>query len=340
MALFSRKRILLAKLEEFDSTNPSTTGYGKSEALDGSDAILVRSLDITPIESDVVSRDLIRPYYGTSDQLLANTRVTCTFEVELAGSGNSSNLVPRYDSVLRACGMNRVSGTTSATSNGVTDATATAEIYSPISTFDNVDGQGNSVTLIYNLDGVQHKVVGARGTVTVQAQVGQLPVLQFQLTGIYSNPTDVSAATPVYAAQADPLIFKQGNTSDFSFFGFSDAKLSSLTLNVANQIVYRELIGTDSKEVLITDRAPSGDVVIEAVKTSSKNFFETALGSSTGVLKFQHGQTPGNRVQLAANRCDIGNPSYSDEDGITMLNLPYVALPSSSGNDDFELIYS
>ena len=81
MALLTRKRLILAKVE-------STYGTDSSPA--GTDAVLVRSLEVTPIEADVVSRDLIRPYLGNSDQLLANTRVSITFEVEMAGSGTAA----------------------------------------------------------------------------------------------------------------------------------------------------------------------------------------------------------------------------------------------------------
>lgn len=317
MALFSRKRILLVKLE---------STYGTPETPTGSDAILVRNLDITPIESDVVSRDLVRPYFGGSDQLLANTRVSCSFEVELAGTGDNTDqaaLTPAYDSCLRACGM----------TSDLTDNTKVK--YKPISSFASAN---TGATIVYNLDGVQHKVSGARGTFTISGAAGEIPVITFEMTGIYSSPTDTSALTPDYTSQAAPLIFKEGNTTNFSFFGHS-GKLSSVSLGCNNQIVYRELIGSNSKEVLITDRAPSGDVVIEAVTMATKDFFTTALGTSTGVLTFQHGTVSGNRVTVTANQCDISSPSYGDEDGIAMLNLPFIALPSSSGNDDFELVF-
>ena len=87
MALLSRKRLILAKIE---------TTYGTDSAPAGTDAVLVRALDVTPLEADVVSRDLIRPYYGNSDQLLANTRVRCSFEVELAGSGTAGDVAGVY----------------------------------------------------------------------------------------------------------------------------------------------------------------------------------------------------------------------------------------------------
>ena len=96
MALLSRKRLILAKSETTYGTDSTPTG--------SADAVLVRNLEITPIQADVVSRDLVRPYYGNSDQLLANTRVECTFEVELAASGTAGT-APRYGSILKACGM-------------------------------------------------------------------------------------------------------------------------------------------------------------------------------------------------------------------------------------------
>ena len=52
MALLTRKRLILVKKE---------TTYGTDSSPLGTDALLVRNLDITPIEADLVSRDLIRP---------------------------------------------------------------------------------------------------------------------------------------------------------------------------------------------------------------------------------------------------------------------------------------
>ena len=95
MALLTRKRLIL--IEE-EST------YGTDASPDGADAVLVRDLSITPQQSDIVSRDLIRPYLGASEQLLANTRVECTFSVELAGSGTAGT-APRYGKALKACGF-------------------------------------------------------------------------------------------------------------------------------------------------------------------------------------------------------------------------------------------
>jgi len=311
MPLLSRKRLILAKTETTYGTDPTPTG--------ATNAILVRNLEITPLQADTVTRDLIRPYLGNSDQLLAQTRVEVTFEVELAGSG-AAGTAPAYGAVLKACGLSEtVVATTSVT-------------YAPVS------ASFSSVTLYFHNDGIRHKVTGCRGTFELSAEVGQIPVISFTLTGIYNAPTDESLPTPTYANQAAPLIFKNGNTSNFSIFSYSGC-LQSLSFQIANEVVYRELVGC-TKESLIVNRAPAGDVVIEAPSIATKDFFAIATGSSTGSISFQHGATAGNIVTFTTAQADIANPSYSDQDGIQMLNLPYVAVPTSAGNDELSLVYT
>lgn len=310
MPLLSRKRLILAKTE---------TTYGTSAAPAGTDAILVRSLDITPLEADVVSRDLVRPYMGNSDQLLANPRVKATCEVELAASGTAGT-APRYGALLQACGM------------AATTVATTSVTYAPVSS------SFSSCTIAYNIDGVQHLLTGCRGTVQMNCQLGQIPTLQFEMTGIFNTPTDTAQPAVTYAAQATPLIFRDGNTSAFSFMGFSGC-LMSVDFNLANNIVYRELIGC-TKEVLITDRRPAGTVVLEAPTIATKNYFSDALGASTGSLSFLHGTTAGNRVTFTASQVDVVQPTYSDSDGVQMLNVPYVATPTTAGNNEFSLAFT
>jgi hypothetical protein len=92
--------------------------------------------------------------------------------------------------------------------------------------------------------------------------------------------------------------------------------------------------------VTITNRAPAGTAVIEAPTIAAKDFFTVANNDTTGLVTFQHGITAGNIVTLLAPIVDIGNPTYSDQDGIQMLNLPYVAIPSSAGNDEITLTFA
>ena len=297
--------------------------YGTDPTPTGTDAVLVRDLSITPQQSDVVSRDLIRPYLGASEQLLANTRVECTFSVELAGSGTAGT-APQYGKALKACGLSE------------TVVASTSVTYAPVSSsFD-------SVTIHYNIDGVRHKVTGARGTFTLNASVGEIPTIDFTFTGIYVAPDDSTQPTVTYANQATPLIFKNGNTDTFSLLNYSGS-LQSVSFDIGNSIVYRDLVG-GNKEVLITDRSSNGSVTIETPTIAQKDYFAAALvdsglGTNTD-LTFQHGTSGGNIVDFSSTRVDIGDVSYGDQDGIAMLNIPYTAIPSTAGNDEFSLIYT
>lgn len=294
--------------------------YGTDPTPDGADAVLVRDLNITPQQSDVVSRDLIRPYLGASEQLLANTRVECTFSVELAGSGTAGT-APQYGKALLACGLSE------------TVSAGVSVTYAPVSS------SFGSVTIHYNIDGVRHKVTGCRGTFVINANVGEIPTIDFTFTGIYNAPDDSALPSVTYANQATPLVFKNGNTDTFELLSYAGC-LQSVTFDVGNTLVYRELIGC-TKEVLMTDRAANGTVVLEAVTMATKDYFTAALTDGTlGNLTFQHGTTAGNIVDFASTRVDIGDVSYSDQDGIAMLNIPYTAIPSTAGNDEFSLVYT
>ena len=311
MALLTRKRLILIEEESTYGTDPTPTG---------ADAVLVRDLTITPLQSDIVSRDLIRPYLGASEQLLANTRVECTFSVELAGSGTAGT-APRYGKALKACGFSE------------TIVASTSVTYDPVSaSFD-------SVTIHYNLDGVRHKVTGARGNFSITANVGEIPTIDFTMTGIYVAPEDSAQPTVTYADQATPLIFKKGNTTGLNVMGLTTAKLSNYSLDIGNEIVYRELVGGNA-EVLLTNRNVTGTLQIEAVTMATKDFFSVALADTLGIIEFTHGTAAGNIVKVDTARADIADVSYGDLDGIAMLDIPFTAVPSTSGNDELEIVYT
>ena len=327
MALLTRKRVI-AVLKE------STAGtYNAPQA---ANCLLVRDLSITPQESDVVSRDLVRPYFGASEQLQANTRVSCTFSVEMAGVGTGdADVAPNYGECIEAWGF---------TGESTDDA---KHLFIPNSTV------ATTVSILYNIDGVQHTVKGAKGSFSISCAVGEIPTIDFTFTGVYIAPSDATALTPSYNKQADPLLFDNGNTSGFKIFGETGLQMSNFSLDIGNEVVYRELVG-GSPEVLITNRNITGSVTVEAVNLASGgsqqwNPFAAALADGTlGEISFVHGTTALNKVtiqsglvtsQTTKNRVDLGSIGYSEEDGIAMWDCPYTMIPSTSGNDELSIIF-
>jgi len=310
MAQLTRKRVILIEAESSYGTDPTPAA---------TDVVLVRDLSITPQSSDVVNRDVVRPYLGASQQLLANTKVECTFSVELAGSGTAGT-APRYGSALKACGFSE------------TVVANTSVTYEPIS------ASFSSVTIHYNVDGVRHIVTGCRGTFSLNGSVGEIPSIDFTFTGIYNAPTDTALPSVTYGNQATPLIFKNGNTTSFQLLSYAGA-LMNLTMDVGNSLVYRELVG-GTKEVLLTDRAANGSVTIEAPTMAQKDYFAAALVDTTlGNLTVTHGTAAGNICAFSSTKVDIGDVAYGEADGVTMLEIPYTLVPSSA-NDEMSLAFT
>jgi hypothetical protein len=309
MALRTSQRLLLAKLESSYGTDPTPSG--------SANAILVRSLEISPFQSDVVERELIRGYMGNYETLHANQRVEVTFEVEMVGSG-AAGTAPAWGPIMKACG------------NSETVASSTSVTYAPVSS------SFSSVTLYYYTDGVRHKVTGARGSFSISAEIGSIPTISFTMIGIYNAPDDSANPTPTYANQAKPVLFKNGNTTSQQLFSYAGA-VQSFSFDQNNQTVYRELVG-GTKEVLITDRRPGGSIVLEAVAMGTKNYFTAITGTATGNNTFQHGQTAGNKFTFSAPQTDLSSVSYSDSDGIQMLNFDYTATPTTAGNNEYSII--
>ena len=310
MAQLTRKRVILIEAESSYGTDPTPSA---------TDVVLVRDLSITPQSSDVVNRDVVRPYLGASQQLLANTRVECTFSVELAGSGTAGT-APRYGSALKACGFSE------------TVSSGTSVTYEPIS------ASFSSVTIHYNVDGVRHVVNGCRGSFSISAAVGEIPSIDFTFTGIYNAPSDAALPSVTYGNQATPLIFKNGNTTNFQLLSYAGA-LMNFSMDVGNSLVYRELVG-GTKEVLLTDRAANGSVTIEAPLTATKDYFAAALTDTTlGNLTVTHGTAAGNICRFTSTKVDIGDVNYGEADGVTMLEIPYTLVPSSA-NDEMSLVFT
>lgn len=314
MALLTRKRVILAKTETTYGTDSTPTG--------AANAILVRNLEVTPLEAEVVSRDLVRPYLGSSEQILASTQVQVSFEVELQGSGTAGS-APAYGPLLRACGLSEtITAGTKVDYKPVSGSFESVSIYVQIQQ----DVAGNSPL---------HKITGARGNVEFTLNAKALPVMRFTFTGVFNPVTDAAAISATYSAFKTPTAVNRSNTPTFSFMGYS-AIMSEFGMNLNNEITYRNLVGSES--VLLTNRQVGGTAVFEAPTVTAKNFFTEALGSTLGNLSLIHGSTAGSIIEFAATgTVDITNPTFTDMDGIVMMSVPYVLVPTTAGNDEFTL---
>ncbi len=311
MTLSTRKRLLLAAAE---------ATYGTAPTFAAGDALLVSNLDITPLDVSLLDRELVLPFFGNREKVVGQRMGSVTFDVEIAGSGTAGT-APRWGRCLRACGFGEtVAG------GSVTYAPASAAII--------------GLSLDFNADGNRHLLTGCRGTATLNLAVGEIPRISFEFMGIYNAVAKGTPLTPSFANQAAPVVVNSQNTTSVSAFSFS-ACMESFNLALNNETPFRQLAGC-SQSIPITDRAPSGELVIEAplagTDTGEKDFFALVSAQTLGAIGWQHGQTAGNIVTFNAPTCNLDGPSYSDSDGVMMLNLPFMPVPTSAGNDEFSLV--
>lgn len=96
MALYFRKKTLLAKIESTYGTDPTPTG--------AANAILTKNLQIQLMQGNTVNRDVDRPTLGNDLTYHVAPYTKLSFDVELAGSGTAGT-APAYAPLLKACGF-------------------------------------------------------------------------------------------------------------------------------------------------------------------------------------------------------------------------------------------
>ncbi|GAA5231749.1 hypothetical protein FOZ76_14485 [Verticiella sediminum] len=309
MAKSTRNSLVLAKVQTTAGTDPVPAA--------GANAILVRNVNATPLSAEFVERNLIRPYMGNSGQIATTRYGQLEFEVELAGSGEAGT-APAFGPLLRACGF------------AETTVADTSVTYTPVSTGMEL------LALRYYLDGLFHNLLDARGTVSFDITAKAIPFMRFRLIGAYQPITDAAMPTGVdYSAFQKPLAANRANTPTWALGAYTGC-LQSLTLDIANQLAWRELIGCNGAH--ISDRRPAGNVLMELPSIAQLNWPQMVLSAQDVPLSITHGVTPGNIVELEMPTAQLMNPSYSDQDGTAMLGLD-TAFQPDQGNDEVAITF-
>jgi Phage tail tube protein len=308
----TRRQILMVKKE---------TTYGTSASAAGTDALLVLNPQLTPLDGDLLEREIIDSSFGrTRSRIIAMRKMGLQFDVEAAGSGTAGT-APKYDPLLLACGFN------------ATIVSATSVTYAPIST------TPDSCELYHNWDGNKHQGLGARGTFDLSFEAGQIPKFSFNMQGIYQAVTDTAFPSPTYTNQAAPVAFDSTNTATVTVASLS-ACVSAFSLSLGNQVQFFDHAGC-TKQVRITDRNVEGSITIERPDAlSTKDFYALAIAGTTGGISFTHGTVAGNRLAVSLPTVNFGPPKPADIRGIAGLEIPFVALHTAGSSDELSLAFT
>jgi len=304
MAKLMRNMLLLVKIQPVANTDAVPTAALNS--------ILARGIAPQPVNAEFADRDLIRPYFGYTGQVQVQAYSMIEFEVELAGAG-AAGTAPKYGPLLRACGFSE------------TITASTKVDYAPITTAQ------EAVTIHCYLDGIKYAMTDCKGTVSFDLNAKSIPVMKFKFTGFSITPTDTAnPAGSDFSGFIAPLAINKQNTPTFTLHGAA-VKATSLSIDMANQVDYRNYIG--SENVTFTNRQPVGSTTFELDTVATKDWYSIVRLGTLGTLQLVQGATAGNIVQIDAPKVQLTAPSISDDNGLAFLNLS-LALQPNAGNDE------
>ena len=157
--------------------------------------------------------------------------------------------------------------------------------------------------------------------------------MNFTFTGLRNAPSAVTLPTPDFTGWTIPEPVNAANTISFSLHSYA-ATVEQLSIDMGNQVVYRNVIVDES--VLITDRAPSGQITIEEPEIGTKDFHSIIAAHTTGAMQLVHGDTAGNILTLDAPVVQLLQPAPSGNQGVAGLSMALRLIPSS-GDDEISI---
>ena len=208
-------------------------------------------------------------------------------------------------------------------------------VYLPNSNFGTATAN-TSASIYFNVDGVRHVLLGARGTVSFDLSAKTLPKMKWKFIGLLGTISDQALPSADFTGWQTPVTVSTANTTDINLLGYTGAVVQTLNFDMANDVKYRQLIG--SEWVLIGDRKPMGNVSIEATLVATKDWWTVAKTAATGAFCVKHGQTAGNIVGFTAPKVQLKDPKYSDSDGVAMMDFGMEFIPyGAAGNDEIRI---
>lgn len=300
-------KILLAKVETLYGSDPAPTGVAN--------AILAVDVKLTPMEGNDVNREVELPHLGAQGTIPAELHAKLAYKIELAPSG-AAGVAPAWGVLLRGCAV------------AETISAGVSVTYNPVS-----DGH-ESLTQYLWIGDTLYKLSGCRGTCTFRIPAQGIPYLEFEFTGLFTQPAEAARVTPDLVAFQKPQLAASANTPVFTL-GATPFVMRSFALSLGNQVEKRFLIGAEA--VLITDRAETVETTVEALPLTAFNPFSLAASQAAVAVNLVHGVGAGKIATLNMPTAQMQRPQgLENSQNIKEWPLRLVPLPGT-GNDQWTL---
>lgn len=324
MARLTRNTAVLAKLEATYGIDSVPTG--------AADAILVSNQSINVLSAQNQDRGLVRPYMGASEQLLGSAYKELSYDVELAGSGTAGT-APKIGRLIRGAGFAET-----LTASTRVDYTLVSEGF-------------ESLTQYYFDDGVLHKLLGCRASLSLSAKISEKPTIGFKWIGLDGGDVTGTPGTTSLSAFKTPKVITNANTSQMMLGGTVSASgapaitggsgytSQGIEVDGGQAVNFIPLVGIESVE--ITDRVMTGKVVLDMTASQEVAKMQDVRGATLSAISMIHGTDAGNKILIHCPNVQFTNPTKVDVNGRRMIgyDLRMVPDPAGTGNDEFRLVF-
>lgn len=312
MSLLNENVVTLAKSE---------VTYGVDITPVGADAIKTSAVKCTPFEAAYIARNLDKPNSGADQELVTGIHAMLEFKVELVGSGTLGT-APAFGKLIKACRW------------GETVVAVTSVTYKPLRTA--ID----SLSIYFYMDGQLHKMLGARGTFTIEFDSQGIPYLAFKFWGLYVDPATSAAPAALtgWTAFQLPAAIDFANTPVPTLHGFSGV-FKGFKFDAGSDVKYFNNPG--EQLVQIMRHACTGSINLQAPILSTKNYFNAVKANTLGSFKVEHGTVSATKwfLESVGGRAQILRPRYGDDEGRSMIEADLKFIPDVGG-DEIELRFA
>jgi len=299
-----RRQLVVADVE---------TAYGAGSALTGAKAFPAENVELTPLQSNAEQSNYLLPYFGATPTQRTVKRQQLAFDLPIAGA-KTAGALPGYTPLLRGCGFAAVQ-------------TVGTDVQ-----FDPATASPDSTVLGMYYDGRKHLLLGSRGNAELRFEAQRRPMIRYTFTSLWQAPVTEAMPAPDITRFAKAAIVNKANT--IVTIGGWTAPTTRVTVPLGNTVTPHFV--TAVEEVLITGRAVTFEIVVDA--SDLVDFDPFTLGSNSGTVPVSvvHGTVAGNIVQLDLAALEIGEPTLGNTDGIEQWTIRGTALPTD-GDDELKL---
>lgn len=284
--------------------------YGTAPTMNAATAVKAMNATVRVI-GEQLKQTLDKPWFGGDPFVLVGKRIELDFEVDLLGAatpGDASPLGPVY----RGCGYSQ-------TLDAGVDA-----VYAPVST-----GQA-SVTIDFYWAGILFRMTGGRGAMDLEFATKKYGVGKCKFVGILTTPADgtIPVGIDLSAFQTPAAI----ETATWALSVGAQA-VDAISLMISQNGTMPLIETSESRQVVWTDRAPSGElIVVKNLALSTWNPW--GIANAHTIVDISNVVTGGAGLNVSCPvRAQLGFPEPTEVEGVAAFKIPLSFIPSEDGND-------